>query len=839
MPKRGSLLTSFLGALLLACLFLTPLAAQTPEEFNPDALALQLEKIETGAAAENVTLADLDEAAASLQTMKTTLSGQIGRLRQELTPLQERLDRLSKSAEEGAEPPPGLAEDRQRLQREIGAKNAQLVRGEDIDFRINGLLERIANEKREQFTQRLTTRGPTLFEVSVWLRGTENLWRKVSQVQAETTQRLGSLTMDGSRAGRLIVGALAVFVAIYLLYRLRHWAISSLTRRLTPDQELRHRTSISVGVILARLILPAASLLLAAIWIVNTGLFGPLGLALILGLGDAVLTVIGAYGLSAAFFSPSTPALRISRFGDKDAGKAHRRIVSLAVIVGLDFALVESGENDLGFSLEALILLNTALIAIGGVLLWRVADVLRPASSDRLNSPATGDEDGPAEWTVLPQILNFWRWLVRITAILAPILAFLGYYFGSRYAFYPLVFSGAVMGLGVLIFYMISDGMEEVVSGRSDSPDTVDLRLITVVLGFSLFCAALPILALIWGASVTDLSVWWQIIQDGFAVGEIKLSPIDVVGFVLVFSAGYLLTKMIQGVLTRNVLPLTRLDTGGKDAITAGVGYIGVIVSALIAISMIGVDLSNLAIVAGALSVGIGFGLQNIVNNFVSGIILLIERPIKAGDWVELSSGMGYVKKVNVRSTEVETFDRSTLFVPNSELISSSVINWTHSNMNGRCIVSVGVAYGSEPRKVEKILQEIADAHPMMLKRPAPYVLFRGFGSDSLDFEIRGVLRDVNWILNVQSDINFEISRRFEEAGIEIPFAQRDVTIKNISELGEGIARVAGESARGAIVKAKEEPAPETPPAPPSAIPSRPAGFDLGGDGDGDGGADR
>jgi small-conductance mechanosensitive channel len=167
---------------------------------------------------------------------------------------------------------------------------------------------------------------------------------------------------------------------------------------------------------------------------------------------------------------------------------------------------------------------------------------------------------------------------------------------------------------------------------------------------------------------------------------------------------------------------------------------------------------------------------------------------------------MGYVKKVNVRSTEIQTFDRASLIVPNSELISGPVTNWTHTNLNGRLKVPVGVAYDTDPRKVETILTEIAKAQPMLLRRPAPYVLFRRFGADALEFELRGVLRDVNWILNVTSDINFEIVRRFADAGIEIPFAQRDLHLKNTGEIGRSIAS----ALRGDREPPQETPKPRT-----------------------------
>jgi small-conductance mechanosensitive channel len=286
------------------------------------------------------------------------------------------------------------------------------------------------------------------------------------------------------------------------------------------------------------------------------------------------------------------------------------------------------------------------------------------------------------------------------------------------------------------------------------------------VLTLCVVMAAIPVLMLQWGFSGPDIRDWSKRLLFGFEIGQFRISLVRILIGIAIFVAFVFITRLVQRRLRDNVLIAPRMDPGIANSIDTAVGYAGTGLGAIAAISYAGFDITNLAIVAGALSVGIGFGLQSIVNNFVSGLILLIERPIKVGDLVVVGGEQGTVKRISVRSTEIETSDRASLIVPNSELITGRVLNWTHRNALGRVVMKFSSGPDTDPRRVLSVLSECANRHPSVLREPAPIAVFEGYSPTTTDFSLRVLLPDITHSLRVQSDLRVAIYEALRRAHI-------------------------------------------------------------------------
>lgn len=301
-----------------------------------------------------------------------------------------------------------------------------------------------------------------------------------------------------------------------------------------------------------------------------------------------------------------------------------------------------------------------------------------------------------------------------------------------------------------------------------------------------LWIAAIVYLIYVWDNTGSTLGKLKLSVVEGWNLGGVSLVPKNVVGGILLFAVLVVIIGWIKRWVDRRWLQRIVIERGARDAILTLFGYIAFVLAIIVSLKAASVDLTGIAIVSGALALGLGFGLQGIANNFVSGLILLFERPIRAGDFVSVGDVEGYVRSIRIRATEIETLDNQNVLVPNSELVSGRVTNWVLRDSHGRLQVKVGVAYGSDVAKVRDILETIGREHPEVItdgRAPAPRALFMGFGDSSLDFELRVRVQRIERRFSIMSDINFSLDAAFREAGITIPFPQRDLHIVSYPEL--------------------------------------------------------
>ena len=392
----------------------------------------------------------------------------------------------------------------------------------------------------------------------------------------------------------------------------------------------------------------------------------------------------------------------------------------------------------------------------------------------------------------LPWIRQYKLHIVGTLIILVAIAAlWMGYRNFSNFLFTGTFGSLFLILVGWLMMRIpteIFDGMDEGTAawqrklrhqlGLNDGemiPGLVWLRLLMFAVVFTTIAV---LMLLLWGMSGQALKSMFTQVSNGITIGNFTFEPVRLLAGFVTITLLIGLTHLLKNNLANNWLNRTNLSRGAREATITIAGYAGILLAIFIGLSVAGIKFTNLAIIAGALSVGIGFGLQNIVNNFISGLILLFERPIRRGDWIRVGNSEGYVRDISIRSTVIQTFDRSDIIVPNSELISNQVTNMMLNNQYGRIIIPIGVAYGSDVDLVMKTLYSVAAKHPMVLKEQGELkiqVFFRSFGESSLNFELRCQIRDVEKQLVVTSELNVAIERAFRDQHIEIPFPQRIV----------------------------------------------------------------
>lgn len=372
-------------------------------------------------------------------------------------------------------------------------------------------------------------------------------------------------------------------------------------------------------------------------------------------------------------------------------------------------------------------------------------------------------------------------WAVVLVATVA------GFYVLARWVLHATVTSAYIVFLVVFVMVVARGAVQTLLrveaTGRLSFLRTIGVplveRLLRLVLLVLVAVATLNVLD-IWGLAPPPLETWQQITGVGVTVAGVHITLDRVLVAAVIIYLTILISWALRAFARSEIYPRWELERGVGDSMNALLHYVLVIFALFIGLGALGVELQNFAILAGALGIGIGFGLQNIVNNFVSGLILLFERPVRVGDTVMIDEEFGTIQKIGLRSTVVLRVDQSEVIVPNADLVSEKVVNWTLTSSVARLVVPLGVAYGTSVARVLRIIREVADENPDVLAHPPPVALFTGFGDSSLDFEIRVWVAQFQMRLMVRSAILTEIDRRFAEESIEIPFPQRDLHVRSV-----------------------------------------------------------
>jgi len=701
-----------------------------------------------------------------------------------ISTIESQLKALGPPPEEGQTEAEAVAARRVELTEQLSKARAPVLAAQEAYKRADGLIGEIDTIIRDRQADQLFTLGASPLNFSLWPKALEVVTKYVSDVSNEVQDAYKSEAQSVLLQQNLPVILVLLVVGMALTTRARTWAL-----RLIGFEAARKTGSISATralfVSTTQVIVPMLGIWAILQALQLSGFVGIRGSVLVSAAPFMALAIFGASWVGRTLFTSDDGTPLFFDISEADGRRSSRASSSMGIALALQF-LLQGLSRQADWPETTHVVLSFPVVVLSGFLLFRMGVLL-----GRYGDSNHGD--GVSLQTRVFKLIN--RALI-VMGVVGPILAAIGYFTASVSFVFPAVQSLALFGTGVIFFRLLTGLFDEILGVTEVDPEEEAeprLTMMPVILGFILILIGTPLLALIWGARVSDLQEVWTMISEGFAVGDRRISVSDFLTFAIVFGIGYTATRLLQSALRTTVLPRTDFDTGGRNAVITGTGYVGLFLASLAAITAAGFDLSSIAIVAGALSVGIGFGLQAIVSNFVSGIILLVERPIKEGDWIEVGAYSGYVRKISVRSTEIETFDRATVVVPNADFISGTVTNYTHSGTRGRVRVPVGVAYDSDPREVESILQEIANAHHMIDRANPPNVVFMGFGADSMDFEIRAILKDVNWVLSVKSDMNYQIVKRFREAGIEIPFSQRDINLRNLDDVSQTLKSVFGD----------------------------------------------
>lgn len=755
----------------------------------------------------------------SLARLRLEIEGVIGASDQFLESLQPRFQAISSQI---AKLGPGPAQDqpaeaaaiqseRQRLSLLSAEIDGAIKATGLVQYRARELLTRVQDYRTRIFTSQLFRRNASPLSFDTWSNVAEALPPAWTELSWTVWRWRRSAEANLFPIFALLGAAAAIYIAL-ARFRRRIFA-SRLDAPVETEPDFFQRAG-TAGWVASLNVLPAA----LAISLIAFG-FDTLGLwfldsdRIVFTVLPAALVFIAVRALAHAILQPKRPTWRLIDLDDKPAASLTSAITWIGAVYAIDL-LAKEAIRILAMPLSVSVATATLASVALAALLFKIVRTRfsprppRPRDTEQPSDALTAVPKDAPPWTAGPFDVT---WLAP-KLLKIPLLAVALFILGASLAGYVALgrfVSGQVIVTGSLVVLVILLHLAIRALIQTDSDETRALgkvmnqrlglddhqsRTVTKIAAYALdgllALIALPFILVTWGFALPDTLSWLKSLIFGFEIGHVRISLAQIATAVALFAALLFFTRVIQRWITGTFLSTARIDPGVANSIHKAIGYAGFGLAILVALSYAGLDITNIAIVAGALSVGIGFGLQSIINNFVSGLILLFERPIKVGDLVVVNNQWGRVRNIAVRATEIETADKASLIVPNSELITTTVTNWTHRNALFRVTIRVSVGYDSDPDEVRKILLRVAAQCPEAIQHPPPEVVFENFGASGLDFALHTVIPDVAKGFATQTFLRTNILREFRAAGVEIPFNQTDVHLRDLDFVKDVLNRV-------------------------------------------------
>ncbi len=796
-------------ALLLACLMVTfPAFSQTDEQTDFRITlanwSLELDRLEQRIGDD--VLGDAAAQAISVRLAWVTREAEVARDKARIV-LENRTEQLAAlgPAPENGNEPEEIAKARRGLTEAVAFAKSNMALAELTITRTGNLLDALADRRRSRLLEFVFSSSPLPYSFETIKTAVPDFFHLLGEIAALPGTWWVSLPPEKRSPMVFVALFLMLTIGIGVTWFLRRLVLSRIgpyATEIQPAYSRRLLAAVADG--LAKGIVPAGVLIaiVARTQMESASIYGPFGD--LIGTSAAYLVLfLLVTALPHSVLLPEFPGWRLTRIPAPRARDIMRHVYLIAALFcagefvfdlarhvpSIGAALTEPLRSVLTFGLniaQGLVVLS--LLRTRHWVLDPPDETQRDALDDEGEQSLSKSEETDEEEDGVQRVDRniFWhglRVLLVCLALAGMIAPALGYVSLGNYLLNNMLGSACVLAL----LYILRGLFREViglVTGSLILRDRLGMpyiarRRIKLYLRFGvdlvMLILGIAVVAPRWGVPAEDLAAGLTIALGSFTVGSFEFSILEIGLAILSFFIVMGLTGASKRFLDERFLPETQIDPGLRHSITAGVGYVGFILAALIAVMAAGVDLTNLALIAGALSVGIGFGLQGIVNNFVSGVILLIERPIKVGDWVVVGEHEGFVKQINMRATEIETWQRASVIVPNADLLSFAVTNWTHKDKLGRVDVRVSVAQDSDPDHVERILTEIGAAHERVRRFPQPAAYMFEIAPDRLVYELRVFTSDILWIFVIQNELFKEILRRFREEGITVPHSRQVV----------------------------------------------------------------